>query len=468
MTPARVALLSTYELGHQPLGLASAAAALRARGHEVECQDLAVEALDPSRLRDVDLIAISVPMHTAARLALRILPSVRALNPRARVCFYGLYASLLHEQPGVDLVAGGEYEPALCDLADSLTAREEIQRGRPGLGAHPGFARDAVPIPDRTGLPPLERYARLHVGSESGSETGSEAAERDALAGYVECSRGCAHRCTHCPWTAVYEGRLRLVDASAVLADIEQQLALGAEHITFGDPDFLNAVPHSLAIAEELHRRHPQVSFDATIKVEHLLRHEDLLPRLRDLGCLFVTSAFESTSDEVLRELRKGHSAGDLARTLALAERAGIALRPTWVAFNPWGSLEDYLEQLAFIERHGLIGHVAPVQLALRLLLPPGSALLDPLRAQGLLGDYDAAGLTYRWRPRDPCIDALQAEVSRIVEADAHASSPPPAQETFARVEAAALDAAGLPPRAGAPPAAPRHTVPGLTESWFC
>ena len=464
MAPARVALLSTYELGHQPLGLASAAAALRARGHEVECQDLAVEALDPSRLRDADLIAISVPMHTAARLALRLLPTVRALNPRARICLYGLYASLLHEQPGIDLVAGGEYEPALCELADSLAAREEIQRGRPGLGAQPGFARDAVPIPDRAGLPPLERYARLHAGFE----TGLQAGERVALAGYVECSRGCAHRCTHCPWTAVYQGRLRLVDASAVLADIEQQVALGAEHITFGDPDFLNAVPHSLAIAEALHRRHPAVSFDATIKVEHLLQHGDLLPRLRDLGCLFVTSAFESTSDEVLRELRKGHSAGDLVRALALAEAAGIALRPTWVAFNPWASLEDYLQQLAFIERHALIGHVAPLQLALRLLLPPGSALLEPLREQGLLGDYDIEALTYRWRPRDPRSDALQAELSRIVEADAHAPSPPPAHETFARIQAAALDAAGLPPREGASPAEPRHAVPGLSESWFC
>ena len=114
------------------------------------------------------------------------------------------------------------------------------------------------------------------------------------------------------------------------------------------------------------------------------------------------------------------------------------------------------------------IGHVAPLQLALRLLLPPGSALLEPLREQGLLGDYDIEALTYRWRPRDPRSDALQAELSRIVEADAHAPSPPPAHETFARIQAAALDAAGLPPREGASPAEPRHAVPGLSESWFC
>ena len=455
MASARVTLLSIYELGHQPLGIATAAAALRARGHSVECHDLAVEKLDPSWLRDVELIAVSVPMHTAARLALHLLPTLKAISQRSRICFYGLYASLLDEYEEIDLVAGGEYEPALCDLADSIASSAEISREQRGLGKQPGFDRAAVPVPDRTGLPPLDRYARLHDGP------------RMALSGYVECSRGCAHHCTHCPWTAVYEGRLRLVSSSTVLNDIEQQVALGAEHITFGDPDFLNAVSHSIEIAEELHRRHPSVTFDATIKVEHLIEHASLLPRLHALGCLFITSAFESTNDEVLRELQKGHRASDLAKALELCHTAGIALRPTWVAFNPWGSVEDYLEQLMFIEQHNLIGHVAPSQLTLRLLLPPRSALLEALHNQSLLGEYDHEGLTYRWRSRDPRIDDLQAAISAIVEADVHSPQPPPTHQTFTRVEAVARQAAGLPPRKDTPPQ-PHYDCPRLTEDWFC
>ena len=460
MATARVALLSSYELGHQPLGLAAPAAALRARGHDVSCLDLSVEPLDEARLRDADLIALSVPMHTAARLALRLVPSLRAANPRALLALYGLYASLLDDRlpagSAVDAVAGGEYEPALCALADSVAAGAPFSANGAGLGGAPDFPRQHYPLPDRSGLPPLERYARLEAG------------ERVALTGYVETTRGCAHRCTHCPWTAVYEGRLRLVPPEVVLADIEQLVGLGARHITFGDPDLFNAVRHTLEIASELHRRHPDLTFDATIKVEHLLRHGALLPELRALGCLFVTSAFESTNDEVLRQFRKGHTRADLDAAVRLCAEAGLALRPTWVAFTPWGTAEDLLDLLEFIETRGLVGHVAPVQYGLRLLVPPGSALITPLRAQGLLGGYDAEALSYGWAPHDPRVDALQARIAKIVEQVAHGGGARDLGEIFARVKRAALEAVHgrSAAREVVPPRQP--VAPGLTESWFC
>ena len=252
-----------------------------------------------------------------------------------------------------------------------------------------------------------------------------------------------------------------------MLADVDQQVALGAAHVTFGDPDYLNAVPHSLAIAEQLHRRHPGLTFDVTVKVEHVLEHAALLPRLRELGCRFVTSAFESTSDEVLRQLTKGHTCADLAPALAACDGAGLALRPTWVTFTPWTTVEDVAEQLGCIEQHGLVERVSPVQYGLRLLVPPGSALIEPLRAQGLLDAYDPAALTYGWRSLDPHLDTLQREVTRIVEPAAAATGLEASAATFARVRQAVLRAAGLPPPTGArPPQLP--PTPGLTESWFC
>ena len=451
---ARVLLLSTYELGHQPLGLAAPAATLRAAGHDVDCLDLALEPLDEARVRAADLIAFSVPMHTAARLAQRLLPRLRELNPRAALALYGLYAGLLEglrAEGLVDSVAGGEYEPALCDIAAAVAAGERAALPSAALA----FDRQRYLVPDRRGLPPLERYARLRT---EGGHT---------LAGYVESSRGCAHHCGHCPVTAAYGGRLRLVEPETVLADVDQQVALGAAHVTFGDPDYLNAVPHSLAIAEQLHRRHPGLTFDVTVKVEHVLEHAALLPRLRELGCRFVTSAFESTSDEVLRQLTKGHTRADLAPALAACDGAGLALRPTWVTFTPWTTVEDVAEQLGCIEQHGLVERVSPVQYGLRLLVPPGSALIEPLRAQGLLDAYDPAALTYGWRSLDPHLDTLQREVTRIVEPAAAATGLEASAATFARVRQAVLRAAGLPPPTGArPPQLP--PTPGLTESWFC
>ncbi|MXZ45663.1 MAG: radical SAM protein [Chloroflexi bacterium] len=452
---ARVLLLSTYEMGHQPVGLAAPAAALRARGHHVDVIDLGVDPLDEARVGVADLIALSIPMHTPARLAQQLIPQLRALRPDVPIALYGLYAGLLGDLRAsgvVDAVAGGEYEPALCDLADRVAAGDGID----GFDApDAAFVRQDYPVPDRAGLPALDRYAQLQT--EHGF----------SVAGYVEATRGCAHQCLHCPVTAAYDGRLRLVAPEVVLADIDQQVAAGAAHITFGDPDFLNAVPHSLAIAEGLHDRHPELSFDFTAKVEHLLEQADLLPRLREFGCLFVTSAFEATSDEVLRQLDKGHTAADLVPAIEACDTAGLALRPTWMTFTPWTTAEDLADMLTFIEAHGLVERVPPVQYGLRLLLPPGSPLIAPTHTQGLLGEYDAEALTYEWRPLDERIDPLQRAIADLV-AEQHADIHAGHARTFGLIRDMVTEATGQPAPATAAPRRVLPATPGLTESWFC
>ena len=269
-----------------------------------------------------------------------------------------------------------------------------------------------------------------------------------------------------------------------VLADIAQQVEAGARHITFGDPDFLNAVPHSLAIVEALHERWPDVTYDATIKVEHLMEHAALLPRLHETGCIFITSAFESCNDAILATLEKGHTRADMAAALAATEAAGLPVRPTWVAFTPWTSMDDVLEMLDFIAEHELERHVQPVQYGLRLLLPPGSPLVARLAAEGRLGAFDDNGLTYTWRALDPRVDALQAELSALAEAAADpagtagcdcgddactiASEVEDTAITFAHVREAAYAAADRAPSTATALRGNLTLVPGLTESWFC
>ena len=115
-----VVLLSTYDLGRQPFGLASPAAWLRRAGHAVQAIDLSREPLPVDAVMAADLIAFYLPMHTAMRLAMPVIDRVRATNPRARICAYGLYAPLnadLLRQHGVTVVLGPEAEQALVDLA---------------------------------------------------------------------------------------------------------------------------------------------------------------------------------------------------------------------------------------------------------------------------------------------------------------------------------------------------------------
>jgi hypothetical protein len=85
-----------------------------------------------------------------------------------------------------------------------------------------------------------------------------------------------------------------------------------------------------------LNEAFPDVTFDATIKIQHIIDHAELLPELRRSGCLFITSAVEAVDDDILRLLSKNHTSRDFDRAVALTREAGIALAPTFVAFTPW------------------------------------------------------------------------------------------------------------------------------------
>jgi hypothetical protein len=244
-----------------------------------------------------------------------------------------------------------------------------------------------------------------------------------------------------------------------VLEDARRQIEAGARHLTFADPDFLNGPRHGLAVARGLHQAHPGITFDVTIKVEHLLRHADLLPELAALGCAFVVSAFESLSDRVLAILDKGHTAEDATRALALTRATGLSLRPTFVPFTPWTTLDDFRTLVRFVDVHALHDEVDPIQLALRLLVPPGSLLVDRPELAAHLGPLDEERLTYEWRHPDPAMDALQIELAALVERAAEHRQAP--AETFAAI----ARRVGVPTRAHAPRLSP---PPRLSEPWFC
>jgi len=457
-----ILLVACYELGHQPLAVAWPAAFLERAGYRPALMDISVEPVDAQKLARARVIAISVPMHTALRLGVEVAARARAVNPGAHVCFFGLYATLNADflfAHGADSVIGGEAEAPLLTLIEALEREDAAPLPavtRPGRPAAPHLKRLDFPVPSRAGLPSIKKYAHL---------------ERDGrmeLVAYVEASRGCLHRCLHCPIPPVYGGRFFAVPREIVLADVRQQIEAGARHVTFGDPDFLNGPTHALAVARALHAEWPDVTFDVTAKIEHLLRHRAHLPELARAGCLFIVSAAESLSDTVLAHLEKGHTRADIVTALETTRQAGIALRPTWVAFTPWTTLDDHRAWLDFLAERGLIDSVDPVQYGLRLLVPPGSLLLETAAFRLHLGALEEETLSYRWTHPDPRMDTLQAETAHAVAEAVEASQDAPA--IFDRVRALAATAAGV--AAPAPVAGEmgkgRKRPPRLTEAWFC
>jgi len=480
-----VVLISTYELGRQPFGLASPAAWLRERGASVTCLDLSREAFREEPVRAADLVAFYVPMHTATRLAVQLIEPVRRLNPGVHVCFYGLYAPMNESYLrglGVETILGGEFEEGLSNLIERLRAAPANAETKsfPGAGLRApsaggprgdsggerrwqpepviSLARLRFAVPDRSGLVPLQQYAHLILpGGEH------------RTVGYTEASRGCKHLCRHCPIVPVYNGAFRVVQREVVLEDIRRQVAAGAEHITFGDPDFFNGVGHAVAIVEALHREHPRLTYDVTIKIEHLLQHARHISTLRETGCLFVTSAVESLDDAVLERLDKGHTRADFLAVVELFRQAGLVLQPTFVPFTPWTTLESYCDVLGVLGEEQLIENVAPIQLAIRLLIPAGSRLLELAEVRETVGPFDQAALVYPWRHSDPRVDALCEEVQELVRVgDKLGRSRAQSFVRIWRAASAAASAAGVPEQRPEPVLVSRAAIPYLNEPWYC
>lgn len=411
----RVILLGTYDLGRQPFGLASPAAWLKRAGFEVTCVDLSRDKLSPDVMAGAGFAAFYLPMHTATRLALPVIERLKARDPELSIAAYGLYAPLneaLLRESGVSVVLGPEAEEDLVAWA----------AGNPeGLPPH-SLPRLAFIQPDRSGLPALDRYAWLQMPDGSRKVVGA-----------TEATRGCKHRCRHCPIVPVYDGQFRVVPIDVVMADVRALVASGATHITFGDPDFFNGPTHARKLVEALHREFPSLTYDVIIKVEHLLQHRELLPVLAQTGCLFVTSAVESVDDEVLAKLEKGHTRADFLAAAALCRFAGLTLVPTFVTFTPWTTLDGFRDLQEVVEAAGLTAHVSPIQWGIRLLVTWQSRLLELEDIQKVIGPFDQKTLTFPWRHPDPRVDELQQHMMEQASA----------------------------PR-------PRTEVPYLNEPWYC
>lgn len=399
--------------------------------------DLALAALDVDDVVWADRVAISVPMHTATRLADEVVEALSGARPELRVALYGLYADVGGAEVDARLV--GEYEPGLLRWVGGETGATSRHIGRSDFA-----------VPDRGDLPALGEYARLEHNGNT------------VVAGAVEASHGCRHRCRHCPIPAVYDGRMRIVPRDDVLSDIGNLVAAGAGHITFGDADFLNAPAHSLDILERAHAAHPEVTFDATIKVEHIVDHHDLWPHMAELNLLFVVSAFESVDDTTLEILDKGHTVAGMSRAIELTRDAGIHIRPTWLPFLPWTRPSDIADTFRFIADNQLVGATDPVQMSIKLLVPRGSLLEDHDAMSPHLTRYDEKALTWLWDFADPETAVLHKELATIA-----ANGSDCGQETARTLEEmrqAVMRVTGsdLPAFAGSPP------TPRLTESWFC
>ena len=462
-----VLLISCYELGHQPFSLASPLRFLRDGGINAAGIDLAVENINDyeEHIKSARLVLVSVRMHNALRLGVAASKRIRALNPQTHICFYGDYAGLnsdyLCKEQYADSTISGEFETTIVELARAVID-DSFQSSAPPLGvstlhsmAKPVLQRTSFLVPARADLPAFDSYARFR--DDKGQLH---------LAGSTETTRGCKYVCRHCPVTSVYHGKFFVVPEDIVIADIRNQVAQGVRHISFSDPDFLNGPGHARRVVTAMHSEFPEITFDFTARIPHLLKYRHLLSEMKSAGCAFVISAMETLNDDVLEVLDKGHTKADIIQVLGIMKKAQIPWRPSLLPFTPWATLDDYLDLLDFVRNHDLVQNIDPVQFSLRLLIPPGSALLEQNANAEWLGDLDAANFSYTWSHPDIRMEQLWSQINRAVRKSPNEDIDH--SKMFSVIEGLAYAMVSKTPPFTSIVSQKRPIPAGLTESWFC
>ncbi|CAM4439515.1 arsinothricin biosynthesis radical SAM protein ArsL [Paenibacillus tarimensis] len=413
----RILLVSNFEGGFQPITVATALSALlKEDGMQVEVLDTYVEGVQESRFADQDLIAVSIPLFDAVQAAAEVTKIIRRVNPQAHITFFGQHATINASRLAgtySDSCICGEWEQPLVQLARYLNGEEDCSLegiltgsgAREGQVIHPYMSRDHFAVPARHMLPPLHKYPQKQINKLLGS---------DRVVGSTEIARGCHHKCLYCSVYAAYDGKVLLVPEHVVLEDVRNLMAGGMTHLTFIDADFFNAKYHGIKLLRQIHQEFPQLTFDFTTRVDHILENKEALAEMKQLGLKFITSALEFPSELVLDAVAKETSVSDIEQAIQFLRDTGIMLNPTFIMFNPWTNIDDLTSFRTFVEDNQLNDIIDPIQYETRLYLYKGSPLLRQSSIQSLeLTEHE---FHYEWKHPNPEIDELFAEIVTVPE----------------------------------------------------
>jgi len=380
----KILLLSFYDLGKQPKIISELYKKLDNGSNQIDVVDYSIEEKNLT-LDNYDVLGIYASMHTASVLAEQYLRDRKLPN---KLFVFGLYAKVFSEM-------FSNFQSIHSFDSDELESLLEVQ-----LNPNYSFKHS---VPDRTILPSITDYSHIVDGSNN------------LIAGSVETTYGCKHECTHCPVPIEFKGMFKTFGTEKIITDVTNQVEEGAKHISFNDPDFFNGPKHALKILQLLNEKHPSITYDSTIKVEHILKYPDYFQELKNLNMLFVISAFETTNDHVLNILQKNHSFNDLNKAVELSLENKIDIRPTWMPFSPWTEQNDLISIIKLIENYKLRETVDPIQLTIKLLVPKNSLILKRPEMKEYLLDYDPSSFSYAWKYKFPNIDNIQNELFTYV-----------------------------------------------------
>jgi len=413
-----MSVLSLFEGGYQPITALSAVTALKNAGHQPRFLDMYVEGEQClEHLGEDALILIPIPLFDSLQAAIRTVGKLRERSRNQTVVLFGQHSTINARRlvgRHCDYAIVGEWEQPIVSLVDKMLGRGDgrllgvmdPQLAKLNAPFPPHMPRNSIAQPDRGVAPPLEKYPQPQLARLLGGQR---------VVGGIETTRGCHHKCSYCSVYAAYDGKVLMTQLEAVVADVRSLVDQGMEHLTFIDADFFNAKKYALQVIERLHKEFPALTYDFTTRVDHILENRDPIRQMAAMNVRVITSALEFPTQRVLDEVYKEMTVPMMEEAVRFIADCGIQLNPTFITFNPWVGLGDFVEFHDFLARNRLESSVDPIQYETRLHLYKGSPLMKNASIQKL--EMVEREFDYDWKHPDPRVDELfQSSVTPVTE----------------------------------------------------
>ena len=327
--------------------------------------------------------------------------------------------AILSRFPTIDSVVVGEGEATFLELTSVLLKGQSWQ-SISGLAYYNGS--ECVFTPSRILIKNLDD---LPFPNRAGPLNGIHTEYLN-----ISASRGCYAQCSFCT-TPVFYGfkgtgrRLRARSPKHLLDEIEYLLGLYGPHVKFWFSDdnfthikYWDRTWYDTFIAE-IRQRRLQFSFAVNSRTDSVT--EELFSELKEVGLCSVFLGIESGVQETLDFYRKRVTVDRQKQAVQILHDLGISMRIGWIMYNPYSTLEQLYQNIAFLEEIGyftlLKQYRYPLSLKGSLSAYPGTPVLRTLQKNGDIPLHRTEYLDWKYEFRESRIPLLQSLLQEWVKA---------------------------------------------------
>lgn len=404
------------------------AAVLEQAGYSVEILDCPVEGCDfsglASRLRTISPPVVGITATTFNRFdAFQSANIVREMLPTATIVFGGIHASFtahdtLEHVSAIDIVCRGEGEETFLEVVQALFHEKKLA---PVAGISYRRGDQIVHNPDRPFIQdldslPMPAYHLLRM-----DKYGQKMPFLDVPAALVMTSRGCPGNCVFCSTRAMWGKAVRSRSVGIVLDEIELLFReYGAQGVWLYDDTFTFDHVRVEAFVEEIHKRNLKFPWYCEIRVDTV--DYNLLKRMREAGCYYVSFGVETATSRLLKKIAKGITIEQVEQVIDWTNQLGIRTKAFFMVGLPDETFSEALSTIRYMTELGKRGRVANAVLTHGVYILPGTPVELYAKKRGLFPAnfswvepyYNKELLTINMAPTVPVLIQPQLDLTAL------------------------------------------------------